>query len=456
LLETDSILGNLAINLMGSLNPVLLTSNLETGHAPRFHLLEEWLSWQQDLHFTAIDLGLERCRAVAELMGLLDPDFRVISVAGTNGKGSSVAMLDTILRRSGYLTGKYTSPHLLKYNERICINGLEVEDEQLCQAFEHVDRARAGISLSYFEFGTLAALEVFKQQQVEIAIMEVGLGGRLDAVNILDADAALITSIDVDHEHWLGDNRNSVGREKAGIIREGKPAVCSDPRPPQSITQYADETGVKLELLDVDYNYQISKDGWDWKAGSLEYSGLPVPDAHNDCQLQNAAGVIMLLMMISDQFEVCEDAISTTMRDFRLQGRFQIVPGVVPYVLDVAHNVQAAKLLVSNLRKLVIKGKTHCVIGMQKDKNHESIFRELDDIVDVWHLVDLPGETTANAAFLAEKLQLSAGPEEIHQFDCVYKALGFSSQNAVAGDRIVVTGSFLTVSAGTSWLQRES
>ena len=434
----------------------MLANNLETDHVPRFHLLEDWLSWQQDLHFTAIDLGLERCSAVAERMGLLDPDFTVISVAGTNGKGSSVTMLDMILRRSGYLTGKYTSPHLLKYNERICTNGLEVEDEQLCRAFDRVDRARDGISLSYFEFGTLAALEIFRQQEVEIGIMEVGLGGRLDAVNILDADLALITSIDVDHENWLGDNRNSVGREKAGILRKGKPAVCSDPEPPQSITEYADETGVKLELLNKDYSYRIKNDVWDWKAGPLEYLGLPRPDVYNDCQLQNAAGVIMLLKMMSNQFEVYEDAIITTMRDFRLQGRFQIIPGAVPYILDVAHNVEAVKLLASNLQKLDVKGKTHCVIGMQKDKNHEAIFRELDKIVDVWHLADLPGENTANAAFLSEKLKIFMKPEEMHEFADVDKALEFASQSAVAGDLIVITGSFLTVNAGTHWLQRET
>ena len=200
------------------------------------------------------------------------------------------------------------------------------------------------------------------------------MGGRLDAVNILDADAALITSIDVDHENWLGYNRNSVGREKAGILRAGKPAVCSDPSPPQSITEYADDSGVELELLNMDYSYQIKNSVWDWKAGSLQYLGLPKPDVYNDCQLQNAAGVIMLLKTMSNQIEVREDAIISAMRDFRLQGRFQIIPGVVPYVLDVAHNVQAAKLLVSNLQKLDVNGKTHCVIGMQKDKNHESIF----------------------------------------------------------------------------------
>ena len=441
---------------MGTLNPVLLANNLETDHVPRFHMLEDWLSWQQDLHFTAIDLGLERCRAVAEKMGLLNPEFIVISVAGTNGKGSSVTMLDMILRHAGYLTGKYTSPHLLKYNERICTNGLEVEDEQLCRAFDRVDRARAGISLSYFEFGTLAALEIFKQQQVEIGILEVGLGGRLDAVNILDADAALITSIDVDHENWLGYNRNSVGREKAGILRAGKPAVCSDPSPPQSITEYADDAGVELELLNMDYSYQIKNSVWDWKAGSLQYLGLPKPDVYNDCQLQNAAGVIMLLKTMSNQIEVREDAIISAMKDFRLQGRFQIIPGVVPYVLDVAHNVQAAKLLVSNLQKLDVNGKTHCVIGMQKDKNHGSIFEELDKIVDVWHLVDLPAENTASAAYLAEKLQTSAKPQEMYQFDYADKALEFASENTMAGDRILVTGSFLTVNAVTNWLQRET
>jgi len=197
----------------------------------RFNCVEKWLEWQESLHFTAIELGLERCRRVANNMGLLKPAYNVISVAGTNGKGSSIILLDQVLRNAEYKVGRYTSPHLLRYSERICINGEEVTDTELCESFDRIDHARGDISLTYFEFGTLAALDLFRQHNVELAILEVGLGGRLDAVNVLDADIALISSIDLDHQQWLGDNRESIGREKAGIFRNKAPAVCSDPNP---------------------------------------------------------------------------------------------------------------------------------------------------------------------------------------------------------------------------------
>ncbi len=438
---------------MATVNTTLLVNNVEDIRVPRFHTLKDWLSWQEGLHFTAIDLGLDRCSNVAAKMGLLEPDFTVISVAGTNGKGSSVTMLDMILRRSGYTTGRYTSPHLLRYNERICTNGSEVSDAMLCQAFDRIDRVRDGISLTYFEFGTLAALEVFQQAGVQIAIMEVGLGGCLDAVNILNADAALVTSIDIDHENWLGNNRNSIGREKAGIFRKNKPAVCSDPEPPASILEYADHTGVKLELMNRDYAYEVVDDLWNWQSGSLQYQGLAKPSVNDDCQMQNAAGALMLLKTIADSFPVSHDAVTTTMRDFRLDGRFQLVPAVVPFILDVAHNRQAAQLLAENLNKLPVTGKTHCVLGMFKDKNHILIFRELSSIVDIWYVADLDSERAASADELAEKLRNSVNPSELNIFEGVNMALDYAGRQAQPGDRIVVTGSFLTVRAAIMWLE---
>ncbi len=438
---------------MGIVNTTLLDNDVEQTRSPRFSTLQEWLSWQEGLHFTAIELGLDRCRRVAERMGLLDPGFVVLSIAGTNGKGSSVTMLDMILRRSGYSTGKYTSPHLLRYNERICVDGCEVSDMMLCRAFDRIDQARGEISLTYFEFGTLAALEIFQQIGVQIAIMEVGLGGRLDAVNILDADAALVTSIDIDHENWLGSDRDSIGREKAGIFRTNKPAVCSDPEPPVSITDYAKDIGVKLELMNVDYSYEINGEAWSWQSGSTKYHALAKPSVNNDCQIQNAAGVLMLLEIMADRFPVSYDAVTVTMSEFRLNGRFQVVPGEVPYVLDVAHNRQAAQLLVSNLRKLPVTGLTHCVVGMLKDKNHESFFRELSVIVDSWYVVDLESERAARAALLTEKLIKVAGPQEVKEFEDLGKALACASRHVQAGDRILITGSFLTVRDGILWLE---
>jgi len=441
---------------MATVNTTLLVNNVEGASAPRFHTLEGWLSWQEGLHFTAIDLGLDRCRSVAQRMGLLEPPFTVISVAGTNGKGSSVTMLDMILRRSGYRIGKYTSPHLLRYNERICTNGDEVSDALLCKAFDRIDKARGDISLTYFEFGTLAALEVFHQVGVQLAIMEVGLGGRLDAVNILDANAALVTSIDIDHENWLGSDRNSIGREKAGIFRKNKPAICSDPQPPASVIEYAKDIDVKLELMNEDYSYEVIGDKWNWQSGSLKYESLARPSSNDECQIQNAAGVLMLLKMISDQFQVKQDAVTTTMRDFRLNGRFQVVQAAVPYILDVAHNRQAAHLLVKNLNKLPHAGKTHCVLGMLKDKNHAMIFRELSSIVNIWHVVNLCSERAAKADELAEILKNSVNPSELNIFEDVNTALDYASKHVQPGDRIVITGSFLTVRAGIMWLELES
>jgi len=440
---------------MGTANTTLLSNNVEGVRLPRFHTLQEWLSWQEGLHFTAIDLGLDRCSSVAKRMGLLDPDFAVISVAGTNGKGSSATMLDMILRRSAYKTGLYTSPHLLRYNERVCVDGNEVSEAMLCCAFDRIDQARGDISLTYFEFGTLAALDVFCQAGVQIAIMEVGLGGRLDAVNILDADAALITSIDIDHENWLGHDRDSVGREKAGILRTDKPAVCSDPDTPASITDYAREIGVKLDLLDKDYSYEVIADAWNWQSASSRYHALAKPSVNNDCQIQNAAGVLMLLENIANSFPVGYEAITTTMRDFHLNGRFQIVPAEVAYVLDVAHNRQAAQLLVENLQKLPLAGLTYCVVGMLKDKNHELIFKELSEIVDSWYVVDLDSDRAAKASVLADKLTKTVNPQEMHEFEDINAALDAASKQAQIGDRILVTGSFLTVRAGILWLELE-
>ncbi len=292
----------------------------------RFNTLEQWLTWQESLHFTAIELGLERCRRVANNMSLLKPAYNVISVAGTNGKGSSVTMLDLILRDAGYRVGRYLSPHLLKYNERISVNGVDVSDEELCESFDRIDRARGDISLTYFEFGTLAALDIFRQQDVDIALLEVGLGGRLDAVNILDADAALISSIDLDHQQWLGDNRESIGREKAGIFRNKSPAVCSDPKPPQSILDCANALGTPLYLSGVDFHFFTKGDRWELQSEEKTYSDLPRPMQYSDFQLQNASGVIMLLEKIKNKYPVGDDNIKNGMGNFRLNGRMQMLP----------------------------------------------------------------------------------------------------------------------------------
>lgn len=419
----------------------------------RFNTLPEWLAWQEGLHFTSIELGLDRCMAVAERMDLLKPDYAIISVAGTNGKGSSVSMLRAILDKAGYSTGSYTSPHLIRYNERICLNGIEVTDDMLCASFDRIDRARGDISLTYFEFGTLAAFDIFRNAGVDIAIFEVGLGGRLDAVNCLDADAALITTIDLDHENWLGSDRECIGREKAGIIRTNSPAICSDPNPPQSVFDYAKSLDTRLYILGKDYRHQATGQTWTWQSGEVIYDDLPRPSLYNSQQMVNAAGVLMALTVLSDRFPVSAQAIRQGLQDFNLSGRFQIVPDKAQLILDVAHNRQAAKLLVQNLKELPVKGKTHILIGMLKDKNHHAIFSEISEIADFWHIVTLDSPRGADSGMLSEELSVMQITQNISCYDTVADALNRIRELVEPQDRIVITGSFLTVGAAIKHLK---
>lgn len=413
----------------------------------RFNSLEKWLKWQESLHFTAIELGLERCRRVADNMGMLKPGYTVISVAGTNGKGSSVTMLDQILRNAGYTVGRYLSPHLIKYNERISINGVEVTDAELCESFDRIDRARGDISLTYFEFGTLAALDLFRQHNVELAILEVGLGGRLDAVNILDADVALISSIDLDHQQWLGNSRESIGREKAGIFRNKAPAVCSDPNPPQTIMDCASALGTPLSLSGRDFSYTSNKDGWSWQSAQTSWRDLPRPMQYSDFQLQNAAGVLMVLEQIRHEFPVEEQHIKNGLANFRLSGRMQQIPGEVQMILDVAHNRESVRALIANLQSVPCLGKTHIIIGMLKDKSHDMVLSELSDVADSWSVVTLAEERGCHAEQLMQVLANLDIRDNVHPFDSVADALDGIRQTARPGDRIVITGSFLTVGA---------
>ncbi len=418
----------------------------------RFNRLEKWLKWQESLHFTAIELGLERCRRVANNMGLLKPAYNVISVAGTNGKGSSIIMLDKILRNADYKIGRYTSPHLLRYNERICINGEEVTDSELCESFDRIDRARGDISLTYFEFGTLAALDLFRQHNVELAILEVGLGGRLDAVNVLDADVALISSIDIDHQQWLGDNRESIGREKAGIFRNKAPAICSDPNPPQSLLDCAEALGTPLSVSGRDYELSISHDTWTWKSNDLSMEKLPRPMQYCDFQLQNAAGVLMVLDNIRHEYPVSLEDIRQGLNSFRLNGRMQIIPGEIPKILDVAHNRESVRALVDNLRMIPCVGKTHLLVGMLKDKERTEVFKVLNEVADSWNIVTLDQERGSDAKTLISDLEVLGINENVSEYTSVDEALGKLHKSSMPGDRIVITGSFLTVGAALRYL----
>ena len=421
----------------------------------RFRQLSEWLAWQESLHVREIDLGLERSRSVAKRMGLGKPGRIVISVAGTNGKGSSVAMLDAILRAAGYRVGCYTSPHIIRYNERIRVNGEPVGDALLCAAFQAVDEAREDTSLTYFEFGTLAACHIFEHSDLDVAVLEVGLGGRLDAVNLQDADVALVSAVDIDHVDWLGPDRESIGREKAGIFRGGATAVCADPDAPRSLVRHAREIGAVLYRLGYDFSYEPGADCWSWRCRDSAYPRLPRPALHGDFQLQNAAGVLMALQAVAAQCPVPETAVARGLRAVRLVGRYQVIPGPVRYILDVAHNPQAASVLARALRAQPRGRKVYGLVAMLADKDCQGVLQELADLVDVWHVAGLEARRGARGERLAEALAgiPDAGPVFIHT--TVAEAFRAIRDKVQPGDDVLVTGSFLTVAAVTNLMGEE-
>lgn len=424
------------------------------GHAPaagRFATLQEWLRWQETLHYPAIALGLDRCRGVARRLGLLPAPFVVLTVGGTNGKGSCTTLLESVLRASGYRVGKYTSPHLLRYNERICMDGVEAGDDALCAAFDRVDQARGDVTLTFFEFGTLAALLLFREAGMDVAVMEVGLGGRLDAVNILDADGALIATVDLDHELWLGPDRESIGAEKAGIFRARRPAVCADPAPPASIGHRAAETGAHLFLAGHDYRFAARGNVWDWDGPGHALHDLPVPGIRHGSQVQNAAGVLMLLHAVRDVCPVTEEAIRAGLAHFSIPGRFQVLPGAVPVVLDVAHNPQAARALAANLERLPCSGTTRVVLGMLRDKDHGAFAAALAAVAGEWHVATLEGERGYPGLDLARVVK-SVTVAPVSVWPDVGAALQAAQAAAAPGDRIVVTGSFVTIGTAMALL----
>lgn len=417
----------------------------------RFHTLDEWLSWQETLHPSEIELGLERVAAVLRRLQLSQPAFTIVTVAGTNGKGSSVAMLEAILRAAGYRVGAYTSPHLLRYNERIRIDGEAVTDAALCAAFERIDAARGirsqegsqEVSLTYFEFGTLAAMDILQRSGVDIVVLEVGLGGRLDAVNVLDADVALITAIDVDHQAWLGADRETIAGEKAGILRPGRPAVCSDPAPPASLLAAAESLGTPLALLGRDFSAQREGDHWRWQSGDTLLSDLPLPALPGTFQLHNAAGVLAVLSALATDFPVPATAIAQGLQTVNLAGRFQLLPGHPLQILDVAHNAQSARALAENLTHRPCAGRTRLVLAMLDDKDIEAVIACLRPCVDDWYLASLAVPRAAPVA----RLQQALAGQPVAVFDTVPAAHAAALAASSATDRVVVAGSFYTVAA---------
>ena len=412
--------------------------------------LSDWLAHCERLHPKSIDMGLDRVKAVAERMGLAF-DCPIITVAGTNGKGSSCAMLEAILLEAGYRTGVYTSPHLVHFEERCRVRGEIVSASDLIACFARVEEARgkndAEISLSYFEFTTLAILQLLADAKLDVVVLEVGLGGRLDAVNILDADCALITSIDLDHMALLGADREAIGFEKAGIMRAGKPVVVSDPVPPQSILDRAAAVGADLWRFGHDFNFSGDKQQWGWAGRGRRYAGLAYPALRGANQLVNAAGVLAALTALRDRVPVTAQAVRNGLSMVELPGRFQIVPGQPTLVLDVAHNPHAVAALAENLDAMGFYPCTHAVFGAMADKDLAPMLVRIGPLIDKWYFTDLPTERAASAELLQAKWRAVETRADVTAK--AYKSPELALQAAIAAadpaDRIVVLGSFYTV-----------
>jgi dihydrofolate synthase/folylpolyglutamate synthase len=408
--------------------------------------LSAWLEHVEKQHPSAIALGLER---VAEVFGRLDagPACPVVTVGGTNGKGSTCAMLESILRAAGYRTGLYTSPHLVRYNERVRVGGVEADDALLCAGFEAVENARGGVPLTYFEFGTLAALWAFRG--VDVAILEVGLGGRLDAVNIVDADCAVLTSVAIDHVDYLGGTREEIGREKAGIFRPGRPAVVADPQPPQSVLR---AEGDKL-LLGKDFGYEIQAGQWSYWGPGGRRGGLAHPALRGALQLRNAAAALCALDTLRERLPVAMQDVRRGLAEVALPARFEVLPGRPQVILDVAHNVEAAQALERNLADSGFAPQTLAVCGMLRDKDVGGVLRALAPRVTRWHLASLRGPRAASAADLAAQLAaLRVENSAIRRHDSPALAFAAARESAGENDKIVVFGSFLTVGEVKAWL----
>jgi len=429
----------------------------------RFSSLHEWLDWQEGLHPSTIELGLERVTEVFKRLHSSLPLIPVITVAGTNGKGSSVAFLESIYQQAGYQTGVYTSPHLLRYNERIHLNGEEVADEVICEAFERIDQARLEkaeeISLTYFEFGSLAALDIFYRAKPDVIILEVGLGGRLDVVNIIDADVALITSIGIDHTGWLGHDRETIAVEKAGIMRKDRPVIFSSPDMPKSIKQVANEKGALLYRRGQDFDWQESfaaagtPQSWNWKSYSptsskKQRTALPMPNIRGRHQIDNAAGVLMAMECLADKLPVNQQQVKAGLLSVSVLGRFQCSTtdsSSTLHILDVAHNEDSMACLAELLGELSCEGKTLAVLGMLEDKEHAKALARISPQISSWFIASLEVPRGMKGADLASVVKDLDSNAVVSNFTSVKEAIKAADLVATNADRVVIFGSFYTV-----------
>jgi dihydrofolate synthase / folylpolyglutamate synthase len=406
--------------------------------------LAQWLEFIGRQHPDAIALGLERVR---EVLSRLDVRIGcpVVTVAGTNGKGSVCAMLASILQASGRRVGMYTSPHLLRYNERVRIAGQEAEDAALAQAFAAVEQARTGVPLTYFEYGTLAAFWLFARAELDALVLEVGLGGRLDAVNVLDADCAVITSIGLDHMEYLGGSREAIGREKAGILRRGRAAIIADPQPPASVLEVSAQVGAQLLLLGRDFGYRAHAGQWDFRGPAGRRAALGYPALRGARQLRNAAAALATLDALRERLPVSMQDVRRGLAEVVLPGRFQVLPGRPQMILDVAHNPEAAQALAENLGAAGYAAETIAVFGMLRDKDIAGVALQLAPRVTRWHLCTLTGPRGTSAEELARILSAAGirAPQTRH--GSVSDAVAAARNEAGENDKIVAFGSFLTV-----------
>jgi len=425
--------------------------------------LADWLSYLESLHPKTIALGLERVAQVKQRLNL-DPDFPIITVGGTNGKGSVCAMLESILHAAGYKVGCYTSPHLLHYNERVRIAKKQADDAELCAVFEKIEEARRGgvgrasaregdvglkpdlpIPFTYFEFGTLAAIQCFIEHRVEVAILEVGLGGRLDAVNAFDSDCAVVTSVDIDHTDYLGETREEIAFEKAGIFRKGKVAICADADVPQAIRNHAQQIGAKLWCIGSEFGFTPHQGQWDYRSLVGSRNALPHPALRGAFQLNNASAALAALDALKDKLPVSMAAVRRGLVEVQLAGRFQVIPGRPQLILDVAHNPHAARSLAQNLAGLPPCPHTWAVFAMLGDKDMAGVAAALDPHIDTWLVAGIDAPRGASAAELAQVLQNTGVRGDIQAFPDVGEALRYAYNAAGENDRISTFGSFYTV-----------
>ncbi|MDH5545949.1 MAG: bifunctional tetrahydrofolate synthase/dihydrofolate synthase [Gammaproteobacteria bacterium] len=420
----------------------------------RFSSLDEWLTWQESLHPKNIDLGLERLQVVAQKLFTREDFKTIITVAGTNGKGSVCAMLSAIYHSAGFRAGWYSSPHLLRYNERIRIGDVEISDQRLCEAFEKVDQARGDITLTYFEFGTLAALEIFRDANLDVVVLEVGLGGRLDAVNILDADVAVLTTVDLDHQDWLGPDRESIAREKLGIGRENHPLVCGDLDPPCAVSEYCLAHHIPLYRIRHEFAFFLHEEHWHWQSADERISALPKPVLNGVHQYTNAAVVLMVTRLLKQQLPLSNAEIRNGLLSAVLPGRLQMVKFQNRmFMLDVAHNPQAARALASAIENEGLGTPMQAVVGMLRDKDALETLKPMLPRIELWHVAGIAVARGGSGEHLKETLMsLGVKQDNIHVYSNVRDAIHGSMLNNIAEQLTVVFGSFYTVSDALQYL----